>query len=208
MKYGKRILFGEVHPYQVFDEDGGSTLKRLQPYVGICGKSPNAVLGIGFQIHINTKPDMFWGVQHEQYCLIQTWRAMQLLGRVRCIDDQGKALAASLSLFDRKRTPNTLDIEYVRELARHFNGMHYLSTAITEISQSLPEEDDLDTLIAYAREYHIPIDVDELKGELRLHGRTIDTAVIHALMLECETHRAKRKKTFWEIFVDALALHV
>lgn len=208
MKYGKRILFGKEHPYLVLSENGKDTMKRLQPYVGISGTGPDAILGIGFQVLVDHEPDMFWGVLHEQYRLVQTWRAMKLLEQVGSIDSQGKALAASLSLFDRERAPSTLDIEYVRELAHHFHGMHYLSSAVTEILSSLPDMDDLDTLIAYVRAEHMLIDVTELMNELRWHGRTINTAVIHALMQECETYRAERKKSVWERFVDALASQV
>ncbi len=207
MTYGKCILLGKERVYMVLNERGGSKMKRMQPYVGIRGKGSGAILGVGFHILIDNESNMFWGVLHEQYQIIQVWRAAQLLERVDCVDDQGKALVASLSLFGSRQASCSLDAEYVRELAHHFNGMHHLMEAVEEISATLPDVDDLDILIGNVRSEHIFIDISELMCEMRRHGRTINTAVIQSLMEEYEAYRAEQAKPFWKQVIDACTPH-
>jgi hypothetical protein len=207
MIYGSIILFGRVRTYLVLKENGDDVMKRMQPMIAIEGRSPHATLGVGFRILVDNELPISRRMPQEQPDIIHAWRAMKLLERVTRVDNQGKALVASIALFNAARAPHALDAEYIRELAGHFGGQDYLSKAVADIKATIPPEADLDALVHEIHQAGILINAPALVNEMRHFGRNVNTAVIHEVMSDYEKILAGRRKksAWWERLLEALA---
>jgi hypothetical protein len=147
--------------------------KRVIPFVGADEGGEIASLGVGFLL-LEERKCFLWGLLAPHF-LIQSWRAMKILEKVKTISDGTLCAcwyAAGKEIHKHER-------EYIKELIYQFGKK--FEVIRQEILSSVPSAEEIDTMIKNLLTSKVDIDLGEIKEEINA-GKIQPTPLIKELL--------------------------
>ena len=139
----------------------GSRRHRVIPFVGADRRGEFAQLGLGLIFPDRKGRNIFWGLLLP-HSLIQSWRGMKVLERVKRIDE----FTLCACWYAGRREIHEMDRETVDGLAEQLGGIVKLETISEKVLASAPRPVELDAMIRNLRKQGVDVDSRELEEEI------------------------------------------
>jgi len=166
--------------------------RKTVPFVGTDREGEFAQMGVGL-IFPDEQKGTIWGLV-SPHALIQSWRGMKILEQVEIINNG--TLCACWYAGGQK--VHESDKHYLDDLAERLGGTEKLQMLRGEILSSMPNTDELNSMITNLREEGVDVDSWELEEEIKA-GRISTSPLIETLVREDEERRQAYRREDEEV---------